>query len=261
LGSARGAGAAINARVGDPYGTIVGATYLRDENGDIILDENALPVVGPTEILGNGNPDWTMGISNTVRWKNLTLNTLIDISWGGEIFSGTNAQAYSLGLHQNTLEGRAACEQAGYDANGGTGCWVPDGVVFADGIPRDVDDEDIDGDFDEVIGAGVANTTATFPQSYWGRIGGSITEEFVYDASFVKLRQVQLSYRLPTRLIRNTPFQIVTISLVGRNLWNIHTKTPNIDPETNYANDNAQGLEWAGVPQTRSFGFNVNFRL
>jgi TonB-linked SusC/RagA family outer membrane protein len=261
LGSARGAGAAINARVGDPYGTIVGATYLRDENGNIILDENALPVVGPTEILGNGNPDWTMGISNTVRWKNLTLNTLIDISWGGEIFSGTNAQAYSLGLHQNTLEGRAACEQAGYDANGGTGCWVPDGVVFADGIPRDVDDEDIDGDFDEVIGTGEANTTATFPQSYWGRIGGSITEEFVYDASFVKLRQVQLSYRLPTRLIRNTPFQIVTISLVGRNLWNIHTKTPNIDPETNYANDNAQGLEWAGVPQTRSFGFNVNFRL
>ena len=85
---------------------------------------------------------------------------------------------------------------------------------------------------------------------------------FVYDASFIKLRELQLSYQLPSRLFRGTPIRLATVSLVGRNLWLIHSDVPNIDPESSFRNDSQGiGLEHSGVPQTRSIGFNFNLRL
>ncbi|MFQ5568940.1 MAG: SusC/RagA family TonB-linked outer membrane protein, partial [Rhodothermales bacterium] len=113
----------------------------------------------------------------------------------------------------------------------------------------------------EVFEAGTPNTTNVFPQDYYGRIVSQIAEAFIYDASYVKLRQVQVSYRLPSRWLRRSPIKLATISLVGRNLWIIHKNTPNIDPESNLNVGNAQGTELAGVPQTRSIGFNLNLRF
>ena len=118
-----------------------------------------------------------------------------------------------------------------------------------------------------LVGEGVdqngnPNAVQADPQDYWGRIGGQIGEEFVYDASFVKLRELQLSYRLPNRLFTRTPIKLATISIVGRNLWLIHSNVDNIDPESNFrADQNGIGLEHSGVPQTRSIGFNINVRL
>jgi len=83
----------------------------------------------------------------------------------------------------------------------------------------------------------------------------------VYDASYIKLRELQLRFRVPNSWLGRSPIQLAQVSLVGRNLWLIHSKVPNVDPESTYNNTNAQGLEWAGVPQTRSIGFNLNFRL
>lgn len=245
--------ARITAEVGHSYGTIRGYAYARDPQGNIVL-QDGLPVRGPYKILGNGQPDWTGGLINTFRYKNLSLRSLVHVNWGGQLYSATNALAYSNGLHKNTLEGRAACEAAGYDASG---CWVPGGVVVTGGSVS----YDPDGNVLEDTRTFATSTAVTFPQTYYGRIGGQIAEEFIYDASFIKLRELELTYRLPTRWIGRTPIKMATISLVGRNLLLLYSKVPNVDPESNYNNSDAQGLELAGVPQTRSIGFNLNIKL
>ena len=127
-----------------------------------------------------------------------------------------------------------------------------------DGVALDTCTEQDDG----TLTGCQTNTVEANPQNYYGRIASQIGEQFIYDGGFIKLRELQLSYRLPDRLFRNTPIRLATISLVGRNLWLIHSNVPNLDPESNFStNSQGIGLELAGVPQTRSFGFNLNLRF
>ena len=217
---ARGRNAYIHHIEGFPYSAIMGFQYARDDAGNIMLDDNGLPMQGEFGVLGLGVHDVTAGLTNTLSYKNFTLSFLLDMKTGGDIYSGTNARAYSTGLHQNTLEGRE------------TGS-----ITLADGGTTQLDPNDV--------------------QDYWGRVS-SITEEFVFDASFVKLRQLTLTYQLPKSLIQNSPFSGASLSFVGRNLALISSNVDNIDPEATYNNGNAQGLEWFGVPQTRTFGFDLN---
>jgi TonB-linked SusC/RagA family outer membrane protein len=220
---ARSRNAIIYQKEGFPYGVIMGFRYARNEDGSIALDANGLPMQGEFGVLGNGVHPTTLGLNNSISWKNFNLTFLIDSKWGGDIYSGTNATAYSSGFHKNTLEGRE------------------DGrVTLPDGQVTTIEPADI--------------------QNYWGRLYG-ITEEFIYDASFIKLRQFTLGYNLPKSVLDKTPFTGVSFSLVGRNLFLLYSKVDNIDPEATYSNSNAQGLEWFGVPQTRSFGFDINLRF
>jgi hypothetical protein len=80
---------------------------------------------------------------------------------------------------------------------------------------------------------------------------------FLYDASFAKLRQVTLGYNVPRQMLSSTPFQSISLSFVGRNLAILFKNVDNIDPESSYANGNGQGLDYFGMPQTRSYGFNL----
>ena len=220
VNEARSRNAFIHHIEGFQYSAIMGFRYARDDNGNILLDDNGLPSQGDFGVLGIGVHDVTAGLTNTFTYKNLTLSFLIDMKAGGDIYSGTNSTAYGNGLHKNTLEGRT------------------DGRVnLPDGQVTTLDPNDI--------------------QDYWSRVSG-ITEEFVYDATFVKLRQLTLSYRLPKSLIQKTPFTAASISFVGRNLGLLSNNVDNIDPEATYDNGNGQGLEWFGVPQTRTFGFDLN---
>lgn len=221
VAEARSRNAYIHHIEGFPYSAIMGFEYARDDAGNILLDDNGLPMQGDFGVLGIGVHDLTGGILNTLTYKDLSLSFLLDIKSGGDIYSGTNRTAYGAGLHQNTLEGRET----------GT-ITLPDGSGTTQLDPADV-------------------------QDYWGRLTG-ITEEFVYDASFIKLRQLTLTYRLPKSLIQNSPFSGISVSFVGRNLALLSSKVDNIDPEATYNNGNGQGLEWFGVPQTRTFGFDLN---
>lgn len=233
LGESRTENATITATVGEEYGTIRGFTYKRDENGNII-HENGLPVQSDErKILGRGTPDWTAGWNNTISYKNVSLNFLVGIHWGGQLYSGTNSYAYDFGLHKNTLKGRAACDEAGtpYD-----NCFVAEGV-------------DVNGG---------PNETGVNPSAYYNHIANNITEEFVYDANFVKLRQLQLSYQLPQSLMAKIPVRSATVSATGRNLLYFYNSVPNVDPEAAINRSNAQGLELAGVPAARSFGFSID---
>ena len=240
LAESRHRGNFVTADVGEAYGSIKGRKYLRqnvpadgsdcDATGPIVHDADGLPMrTSDLCVIGNGSPDVLGGIANTLRYRNLTLNVLLDLRFGGDIFSVTNSAGYDNGLHMNTLQGRA------------------EGYIVGDGVNPD----------------GGANTVQADPQDYWGRIGGGfIGEEFVYDASFVKLRELQLSYRLPARVLARTPVKVATLSLVARNLWLLYSNVDNIDPESIFNNTHQGiGLEHSGVPQTRSIGFNLNVRL
>jgi hypothetical protein len=92
---------------------------------------------------------------------------------------------------------------------------------------------------------------------YWGNLGERAQENFIYDASFLKLRQVSLEYSLPVKLLTKTPFTNLAVSFVGRNLAILYKNIDNVDPEATYTDSNAQGLDYFGMPGTRSYGFNV----
>ena len=233
LAQSRTQNASVTATVGEEYGTIRGFKYKRDGRGNIV-HENGLPVRADEQtVLGRGTPDWSAGWSNTVSYKSLSLNALIGVSWGGQLYSGTNSYAYGAGLHENTLVGRAQCDQAGTPYSP---CYVADGV-------------DIDGG---------PNETAVLPSAYYSYIGNNISEEFVYDANYIKLRQLQLSYQLPQSLVAELPVRSATISAIGRNLFYLYDSVPNVDPEAAINRGNAQGLELASVPAARSYGFSIN---
>lgn len=208
---------------GQPYSIIRGYTYARDDNGNILLDDNGLPLRGDIETLGEGIHPLTLGLRNTFSYKNINLSFLLDGKFGGDIYAATNSFAYLRGLHQNTVEGRETGE-----------------IVMPDGNVTKLEPQNV--------------------QDYWGRVSG-IAEEFVEDASFIKLRQFTLSYSLPRSVIQKTPFSGISVGLVGRNLALLYKKVDNIDPESTYTNANAQGLEMFGVPQTRSFGIDLNVKF
>ncbi|HLS95249.1 MAG TPA: SusC/RagA family TonB-linked outer membrane protein [Sphingobacterium sp.] len=220
--------ASIQHIVGMSYGQIVGYTYKRDEQGNRIFDENGLPVRSDDlSVLGNGVYRFTGGFRNDFSYKNFTLGMLLDVKLGAKIFSGTNLSLYGTGLHKNTLEGR-------------------EGGIVGKGVTE----------------SGDINTTSVDAQTYWKYIvDQSFTEEFVYDAGFVKLREISVGYKLPGSMLAKTPFRGASLSLVGRNLWTIHKSTPNIDPESNINNGNGQGLELNGYPYTRNIGFNLNLKF
>jgi hypothetical protein len=114
--------------------------------------------------------------------------------------------------------------------------------------------------FKGVKADGSPNTTIIPAQSYYKGFT-NIDEAFVYNASYIKLREVKLGYSLPAKLVNKIGFQGATFSVVGRNLWIIHKNAPNIDPETAFNAGNGQGLEDLTLPTVRNIGFNVNLKF
>jgi len=215
-GESRTRNAYIEHVEGLPYSQVAGFTYARDANGEIMLDANGLPMQGEYTRFGTGVAPTTMGFGSTFRYKNLSLNFLIDMRMGGVIYSATNSFAYTRGLHQNTLVGREN---------------------------------------------GIGDVEAGNIEDYYQRIAGNITEEFVYDSDFGKLRQVVLNYTVPNRLLDNLPVSGVTVGVAARNLAILWSDVPNIDPESTYNVNNGQGLEMFGVPSTRTVQFNLNVKF
>lgn len=227
LSQPRSRNAFVRAREGEPYGAIMAYKFKRDDQGRLILDNNGLPQRRDSlTVAGHFPPDWRGGISNTFSYKGFVLKALMDVQIGGSIFSGTNNVATANGLHEQTLRGR---EQ---------------GYVEVSGVDSD----------------GNETTARVSPQTYWGRIS-TISDEFVYDASYVKLRELRFGYRFSS-LLEGLPVQSANIAVTARNLWIFHKNVPNVDPESTYnRSTQQQGLEYFGVPQTRSLGMSLNLRF
>ena len=229
-----GSEVSISNVVGMAYGQIMGYGYSMDNKGQRVF-KNGEPVPTPTVVpLGSSVFKQTGGFKNTFTYKNWSLSALIDFKYGAKIYSGTNLLLDFYGLQKNTLAGRGA-----------TG----NGTITARG--------------DDVSGG--PNATAVGVQQYWQDISGDgndhIAQEFVYDASFIKLRALTLMYSLPAKTFSGTFIKGISVTAVGRNLWTIMKHVPNIDPESSLNNGNGQGLELSGFPYTRNYGLNVNLRF
>jgi len=218
----------IEARVGQPYGTIFGKPFARDSVTGKILTQDGLPLGSSTlKVLGNVNPDWTGGVNNEFRYKNYTFSVLFDIRQGGENFSIGNWWGKYSGILQETLKGR---EEA----------WDKPGIVF-DGI-------------DKVTGK--PNTVNVTAEDLNHNANYPIIEGSIYNTGFVKLREARLSWDVPGTLLEGLHLKALNVALVGRNLFT-WTKFPNYDPENAANSDNGgQGFDMGALPTTRSIGLN-----
>ncbi|WP_240751452.1 SusC/RagA family TonB-linked outer membrane protein [Flagellimonas onchidii] len=225
------AGVSVVARAGEGFGDIETTTWRRNDQGQLIVNAAGLPqATSEREKFGNYQPDFTGGFTNTFRYKNLTLNTLIDFRVGGEVYSFTDAALDASGVSERSLQFR-------------------DSGILVDGVI-----ENDDGTFSP-------NTTTISAQDYWGAVSG-IASEYVFDQTNFRLREVSLSYSFPSKLLKSTFVQSATVSAVGRNLLFLYKKADNFDPESSYSTSNfAQGVLFYALPTTRSFGLslNVNF--
>ncbi|SEO17967.1 TonB-linked outer membrane protein, SusC/RagA family [Flavobacterium sp. CF108] len=251
-------GVDVLASVGQAYGALYGTAYLRDANGNIVVGANGLPKADPQKrVLGHYTPDWIGGITNTLTYKNLELSFLVDASVGGELFSGTNRTGNYTGVLAQTLPGRDAANGGlNYYLAGTTKTLLPAGTA-APGGSQVYDDGMI---FNGVYADGTPNTQVLSAQEYY-KASYNISEAYIYSSTFVKLREVKLTYTLDKKLARKIGFDGASITAAGRNLFFIYKDAPNIDPETAFNTGNAQGLESLALPTTRNFSLNLNLKF
>ncbi|HET8737834.1 MAG TPA: SusC/RagA family TonB-linked outer membrane protein [Pricia sp.] len=245
LGSFQG-GISVNATVGEPYGSIWGSnfSYLTDEQGNII---DPRPLVDPEDgkyiidatpqPIGDINPDWRGGLTNTLTYKNLSLSFLIDVQKGGDVWSLDTWYGFATGVYDVT-GGLNELGNPKRDPVAEGGGILVEGIN-PDGSPNTTRSEM---DFENAIGYRSA------PNAY-----------HLYDAGYVKLRELTLSYKLPSKLLQNMPINNMTFSLVGRNLWIIDKNMPYSDPEGTLASGNLQGYQSSPYPTAREYGFNIRF--
>ena len=241
-------GVSINATLGEAYGSIQGKTWTNLQNqpwkeGDQkLVGANGYYVVTTTtnNVIGNINPDWTGGIYNTFKYKDFSLGFLVDVRQGGDVFSLDLYYGYDSGLYPET----AGLNDKGNPtrntiANGGG--WIVPGYT-ADGKLNQTRVENI--------------SSGLFGYSR------NPAANFVYDASYVKLREVNLTYSLPkASMSKLAPIKGIDFSLIGRNLWIIHKNLPYSDPEENITSGNVQGYQSGAYPTTRTIGFNIKLNF
>ena len=230
----------LNAYVGKPYGSLIGPTYQRDSaTGLILLDNNNLPLwTTSTHDFGSVLPDYTGGFLNTFRIFGFDLSAMIDFQKGGLFFSRSQMLAVRTGQHEIT----AAINDKG----------------------KNVRDPLVDGGGVKVVGMN-ANTKQPVtayvnPQTYYGVTGRRVYDDWLYEASYIKLREVRLGYSFGKNVLGRLPFNSVNIALIARNPAMIWQKAPKgVDPSEN--STGAQSVSWfeSGQANTvRSYGINLN---
>lgn len=256
LASARWANAFIYAQEGQTYGVISGTAFKRAPNGEIIHNGGLPQYDGELKVMGKGVYDFTLGVRQGVRYKDFNLSMLFDIKWGGDIYSMTALRSYAYGTSKGTLEGRESwnsSEEERMAAGKTVQEWTPTGGYIGKGVKNiGTDDEPNYVPNDEFIN----------PNAYWTNVANNTAEPFIYDASFIKLREVNLNYALPVaRIFNKLPIQSASVFVYGRNLWNIYDNVVNIDPESNYSSGNGQGFEYGSLPSRRSFGIGLDIKF
>ncbi len=221
---------------GESYGAIFGSRFERNENGDVLIDDDGYPLEASEDgLVGDPIPDWLAGISNGFRYKNLSVSVLFDIRSGGDVWCGTCGILDYFGVSEATL----ARDQTTVF----TGVVQSTGAVNTQAVPY-------------------SDTSISENNNYWRRYGfGGVSETAIYDASWVRLRELTLSYDLPSKWLEGTFIDGISLSGFGRNLW-LNTDYPGVDPETNLTGDtNGIGLDYFNQPNTKSYGFNVKLNF
>jgi len=239
-------GPAMALRVGDEFGTIYGYDYVYNEDGQrIVNDEGTKYEITDTRVpIGNASPHFIGGWYTELYYKGFRLGTLIDTKWGGDIYCGSYVIGLQTGQSPETLVEREG---------GGLPYTDPDGNTSNIGVILEGVHED-----------GTPNTTVVhYYYKYmpnaggWGKI---ISTPGIVENTWVKMREISLSYAFPFKLLSKTKvFQDLKLSIVGRDLFYIYTTLPDkINPEGIMGSGNAQGFEWASLPSTRSITFAIS---
>ena len=220
--------------VGERYGALFGTSFKRDANGHILHENSAgypQPVIDNNrKILGFGVAPEQIGLGASFRYKDWNASLLVEGKVGGQIMSGSNAEMLGRGLHKMTVP-----------AGGRHAGWTPEGVM-----------ED---------GSAISQSlTVAQQQNYWERYNDA-AEAGIYDADYMRLRNVSIGYNLPSSILEGTSIQAASISLIGKNLFFLSNSVDNIDPESAYNSNNSQGLEYWGMPVPRTVGVNVNLKF
>lgn len=218
---------------GESYMGVYGLDWERHENGQPLVDATGAPIQridGERTLMGSAIADYTGGLRNTITWKGISLGALIDFQKGGIVHSTSLQWANYSGMTPESVW------QDGVDIRA-------EGYLFP-GVNSD----------------GSPNTTRMDAQTYF-QSNFRVATPNIYDASFIKLREVTLSYAVPNNVLSSLPIRDLSVGAFGRNLAVIHSDLPYLDPQGTTGTGNRQGLENAQVPSTRSIGFFIKFAL
>lgn len=243
IGSFQG-GVTLNAAVGQPFGTLRGSDFVYDSaTGKRVVGDDGYYLVtqSTNNILGNINPDWTGGVNNTLTYKRFAFSFLVDVRKGGSVYSidqwygqGTGLYASTAGLNDLGNPVRNSLDEGG-------------GIIF-EGVTED----------------GKENTQRVLLTGLRGYGYNNFpNRDYVYDASFVKLREVNLTYSFPSGILNKLSDAIkgIDVSLYARNLWIIHKNLPDADPEDVPTSGNIQGYQVGSYPTYRTLGFNLRVKF
>ena len=224
-------GMSSEARVGQPYGTFYGVGFQK-YNGQVVYGSNGLPLTAAGQKLGNIQPDWIGGMLNTLNYKGWSLSALVDVRMGGDIYDEGTGTARWTGQYAETALGR----EEGVIGQGVREVTAADGTKSY--VPNDI--------------------IVTANQLYGYSNPRNYHESAIFDASYVKLRELTLGYTFSPSLLKKVKIQSAKISLVGRNVWMIFKNTPHIDPEIDAKGGNQQGFGYGELPSSRSIGANLS---
>jgi len=223
---------------GEPYGAIFGSRFDRNDEGQVLIGDNGFPLVDSEDgVIGDPTPDWTMGVRNTFSYKNFTVSALLDVRQGGDVWCGTCGILDYFGTSQKTAEQREITDFVFEGVNADTGAQNTTQVALA-------------------------NPENGLGSYRWVRYGfGGVSEDYIFDSSWVRLREASVSYSLPSSLLDATFLTSGSITASGRNLFLI-TDYPGIDPETNLTgSSNGIGLDYFNQPNTKSYALTVKLNF
>ncbi|MEN2400406.1 SusC/RagA family TonB-linked outer membrane protein [Flavobacterium sp. MC2016-06] len=235
-------GVTVNATLGEAYGSIKGTDYIYT-NGQRTVDQvtgKYMMTTSSDNTIGNVTPDWIGGVRNKLKYKNVSMSFLIDTQKGGDIFSLDMYYGLATGLYKETAVGSIR----------------ENGIVNAGVAP--------DGSVNTVPTVNKNNLPSTGPGAFSNNYGylAAPNKAFIYDASYIKLREVSISYDFPKRLFENTFVNAATLSILGSNLWIISKNLPYADPESGLSSGNkSRGFSTGSLPTTRDIGFNLTFKF
>lgn len=230
-------------KAGERTDKIFGRVSQVNENGEIIY-EKGFPINDPfRRYIGNDEPNWTYGFNNIFNYKNFSLSFLLDGRIGGLIYSSTNQKMWYGGTHLGTVN------QFRDDANNGESTYVGQGVKVVSGSAE----YDVMGIITNDTRVYAPNDVPVNYISYMQTTSNNSNKNYhYYDETFIKLREVSLTYNFSNEQLSKTPFSALSISLIGRNLW-LASEIPNIDPDL--------GRDDLHAPSMRNIGFNVNLKF
>lgn len=210
--------------VGQPYGELYGSTYKRTASGELLIDDSGLPIIGDYGHVGNISPDWQAGLTNNFRYGGFNFSFFFDMKKGGDISNNVDSYGFFYGTPKVT-EDRGMRVVAGINEN-----------------------------------TGLANKVEVDGVDYWRRLN-AINEATTQDATYIKLRNVSLSYDIKPGILAKTPFKSASIGVTGRNLWIHKPHFTGSDPEASSfgSSNGSQGVYSFSTPTSRSVNFNLRF--